>query len=83
FGWVLLQKGQVGHAVDEIQKALAIDPNLALAHYNLGNALVQKGQISDAIAQFQEALHLNPNLPNAQDHLIKAQAMIRQQMNPK
>ena len=37
------------------QTAIRINPNLALAHYNLGLAFMEQGKKSDAIAQFQKA----------------------------
>ena len=40
------------------QKALAIDPRLAAAHTNLGNALQHKGDLPGAIAAYNKALDL-------------------------
>jgi tetratricopeptide (TPR) repeat protein len=59
-GDALLEKGSVGEAIIQFQKALQIEPNLAETHYNLGNALLQKGDMDEAIAHFQRALQIKP-----------------------
>jgi tetratricopeptide (TPR) repeat protein len=59
-GDALLEKGSVGEAIIQFQKALQIQPNLAETHYNLGNALLQKGDMDEAIAHYQRALQIKP-----------------------
>jgi Flp pilus assembly protein TadD len=49
--------------------ALAIQPDDAATHNNLGNALFQKGRVDEAIAHFQKAIELHPELPNAHNNL--------------
>jgi tetratricopeptide (TPR) repeat protein len=36
-----------------------MDPNFAIAHYELGQAFVQKHSYNEAIAEFQEAIELS------------------------
>ena len=36
-----------------------MDPNFAVAHYELGQALVQKHMYDEAIAEFQRAIELS------------------------
>ncbi|HUB67574.1 MAG TPA: tetratricopeptide repeat protein [Candidatus Methylacidiphilales bacterium] len=75
-GVVFLQKGEVDEAIPQFQKALEINPNYGEAHNGLGIALAQKGQLREAILEFQKALQLNDG--QAQDNLIRAQTMMRQ-----
>ena len=39
-------------AITEYRQAIDLDPNIAAAQYNLGNALQRKGQLHDAIAEY-------------------------------
>jgi len=71
-GNLLLERGQVNEAVAHFQKALALQPDEAMAHYNFGVALVQKGQIDEAIGQYQEALRLEPDHADAHNNLGEA-----------
>jgi tetratricopeptide (TPR) repeat protein len=52
-----------------IDKALAQQPNLALAHNALGVALVAKGEAGAAKTEFQKAVQLDPRLAVAQGNL--------------
>ena len=72
FGLVLYQKGKVDEAIAHYQKALALEPNFANAHYNLGNALFDKGRVDEAMAQFQEALKIQPDFAEAHNNLGNA-----------
>ena len=49
-GVIAHQMGKNDIAVDLIAKALAIKPDLAEAHSNLGNALKEQGKRDDAVA---------------------------------
>jgi tetratricopeptide (TPR) repeat protein len=42
-------------------KAVALDPNLPVAHAHLGSALTWKRQLDAALAEFERAIALNPN----------------------
>jgi len=53
-------------AIACLRKAIALDPKLANAHYNLGVALQAKGQVDEAIACYQKAIDLEPE--NAMAH---------------
>src|SRR5579862_209463 len=55
--------GQTGRemlAVDYLRTVLRLQPGLAAAHNNLGNALAAQGKYAEAIPCFQEALRLKP-----------------------
>jgi len=48
---------------------LAIDPNFAEAHNNLGYSLLQAGRVKEAYAHFQRALEINPKYAEAHNNL--------------
>jgi tetratricopeptide (TPR) repeat protein len=47
-------------AEEYAQKAVALDPNLPLAHYLLGELYIYKSRVPEAIAEFQKELAVNP-----------------------
>ena len=47
-------------AIERFQKALAIAPSHAVAHYQLGKALVRAGRALEAVPHFEEALKTSP-----------------------
>jgi len=61
--------------MEQYEEALRIEPDYALAHYNLGNALQQAGQLSEAKEQYEEALRLKLDFAAAQDRLARLQAL--------
>ena len=48
---------------------MAIQPDLTLAHYNLGNALRSCGRLDEAIAEYQKALKIEPDDADAHNNL--------------
>jgi tetratricopeptide (TPR) repeat protein len=56
-------------AIPHFQRALAIKPDYAEAHYNLGNALLQQGHVEEAIAHYQKALEIKSDYIEAQNNL--------------
>ena len=50
---------------DEVKRALALNPNLALAHLLKGNLLLRVTRTNDALVEFGEYLRLEPNGPFA------------------
>jgi tetratricopeptide (TPR) repeat protein len=59
----------VEEAIACYKKAIEIDPKLAPAHYNLGNALLARGKAEEAIASFQKALEIDPKYAEAHCNL--------------
>ncbi|HUY82598.1 MAG TPA: tetratricopeptide repeat protein [Acidobacteriaceae bacterium] len=51
---------QRSEAEAHLREAIRLNPNLALAHFQLGNILEESGQTKDAINQFQTAARLDP-----------------------
>lgn len=59
-------------ARDSFLKAVAADPNFALAHSELANAWTQLGYAENARAEAKKAFDLSANLPREQRLLIEA-----------
>lgn len=56
-------------AISSFRKAVALTPDVAEAHNNLGVALRKKGQLDEAIACFRRAISLNRNSPELYNNL--------------
>ncbi|HEX4143075.1 MAG TPA: sulfotransferase [Pirellulales bacterium] len=61
--------GRLEEAAAAYRRVLAIRPNLAEAHVNLGNVLTEQRKLDDAAAQYKSAIALNPNLFQACNNL--------------
>ena len=59
-----------------LQQALSFDPNIAKAHYLLGNVYYQLDRREDAMVEYQQALTLNPFLVKA--HINLGAALVEQ-----
>ncbi|MFA4889027.1 MAG: tetratricopeptide repeat protein [Candidatus Omnitrophota bacterium] len=62
-------KGMFDDAIAECKKAIAINPNFAEAHYNLGVVYGDKGMLNEEIAEYEKAIAINPNLAEAHSDL--------------
>ncbi len=62
------QKGQLSVALDEVRRALSIDPNYAPAHSMLGLIYLDLGNRRDADASYAQALRLEPDNPEIQNN---------------
>src|SRR5262249_8066960 len=51
------------------RKAIALQPDYALAHYNLGGALREQGRVVEAEAAYRKAIALQPDHAEAHDNL--------------
>lgn len=65
-------RGDPTQAEDYCRQALAIDPKLAAAHYNLGIALRNQGRFGEACEAFLRATRLRANYSEAMDALAHA-----------
>ena len=65
-------KGQLEEAMAAFRQAIALKPNYAEAHYNLGCIRTIKGQLDEAIAAYRQALVFRPNYAEAYVNLGNA-----------
>jgi tetratricopeptide (TPR) repeat protein len=63
------QSGDVSGSAGYLEKAVEMDPELALAHNALGARYAQMGEFDKAIEQFQKALAANPRYRLAVDNI--------------
>lgn len=64
-GVVALQSNDLATGLDLIRQAIALQPNYAGAHLNLGNALRLLKRPADALASYDRALALQPDSADA------------------
>jgi len=60
---------QLDLAVKNYKKALAIKPDYAETHYNLGNTLKQLDQLKQAVKHYEKAIAINPDYAKAHGNL--------------
>ena len=63
---LICKRGKVDEALAEYRKSLAINPDSAASHFNLGYAYFLKGRVDEAIAEYRKGLApSNPVLPKS------------------
>jgi len=66
------QQGHWDVSAEHFRKAIATDPNLAEAHFNLALALDEMGKHPEATEEFKKAKELAPNNPKiAENEILK------------
>ena len=73
----LLAVGQPDAAIREFRTAIALNPENADAHFNLGVILGPRNQLDDAIAHLQRAVEINPLNADAHHNLAVAYGLQR------
>jgi protein O-GlcNAc transferase len=68
-GIIAFQTGRGDIAIEMIGQAIAISPDVAAFHLNLGNALRQKRRFDDAANAYREAIRIDPNFASAHINL--------------
>lgn len=68
----LITNGRPEEAVRCCRQALAADPRMAVAHYNLGTALNRLHDFQEAVAPLREAVRLTPDFLPARANLGQA-----------
>jgi tetratricopeptide (TPR) repeat protein len=61
--------GDDSTAESTYQQAIKLDPNDAVAHYDLGTVYDRQGNTSQAVAQYTDAVVVNPAFPDAMFNL--------------
>ena len=61
--------GRFDAAVESYKNVLAINPDSAVAYYNMGNALKDQGKFEEAIEAYNKAIVLNPDNADAHNNL--------------
>ena len=62
-GRTLTLQGDFETAIAELEKAIDLNPNLALAYYGLGFALAWSGRAREALPHFHKAIRQSPHDP--------------------
>ncbi|MHC4388704.1 MAG: tetratricopeptide repeat protein [Planctomycetota bacterium] len=65
YGNALLKTGQTDPAIEEINKALEINPRFSKANHNMGLALLKKGKPDEALKAWEKAIETNRNFLEA------------------
>jgi Flp pilus assembly protein TadD len=68
-GVALAEAGRVPEAVEQLQRALALDPDYSDARYNLAGVEAQNGQWEAAAKDYKEVVKERPENSKAQQHL--------------
>lgn len=68
-GLIHLQRHAWAQAAESFERAIALEAQMAVAHYNLGCALERCRQPEAAIAAYRKAIQHAPNLVEAHDRL--------------
>jgi tetratricopeptide (TPR) repeat protein len=71
---LLLDKGDIQKALNELQSVITSAPDNFVAHHNLGRAHLARGEYEQARQQFSEAIRLRPDYLPSRLELAKLQA---------
>lgn len=72
-----LEKNNIDGAITSLQSLIKIDPNNALAYFNLGNLWARKNRMDLAETAFKRAIEIQPNYSEAYQRLGKIYELIR------
>ncbi|MCK4409056.1 MAG: tetratricopeptide repeat protein, partial [Candidatus Eisenbacteria sp.] len=61
-GMLMIECGDIDLAIDALERACALAPDIPLCHNNLGVAYDRSGRFEDGVAEFEAALALAPGL---------------------
>jgi tetratricopeptide (TPR) repeat protein len=65
-GAIFVNQGKMVEAQGQFEKAIAADPTMAEAHYQLAMTLINQGKVGEAVKALEQYLSLGPTGPNAQ-----------------
>jgi tetratricopeptide (TPR) repeat protein len=64
-GQLLDRRGKIAQAIEQHERAIELDPDLAAAYNDLGRLHAQRGDVETAIRMFETALEKDPSLVTA------------------
>jgi Flp pilus assembly protein TadD len=70
-GFALFVKGEVDQAIERYQRALELDPTLAIAWNGLSMALAKRGDLPEAIEAAEQLVALEPDDPLSHTNLSR------------
>ncbi len=65
YGTILKDLGKLQEAEVSTRKAIQLNPDLAVLHYNLGNILSELGRLQEATLSYSKAIQINPDFAKA------------------
>ena len=71
-GGAAAETGQKDQAINAFKRVIAIKPDYAEAHYNMGNFLRDQGKLEEAIEAYTKALSLKPDYAEAYNNMGNA-----------
>ena len=75
YGQTFFYQRRFDQAIEYQRRALAIDPEFAMAHIDLGRASIHKGNYTRGIAELERGQNLMRGAPRVAAHLAYAQAV--------
>jgi len=66
---LLYERGNIEAGIEHSRHALAVAPNFAEAHNDLGVGLAREGKLPEAVHEYQRALAIKPAYDDAQNNL--------------
>lgn len=70
FGWLLYRQGDYEGTIEQTRLGLAIDPDIAFAHANIGLCLLRLGRDKEAIKQYKRTLKLVDSTEEIDDLIL-------------
>src|SRR5438552_8699080 len=72
-----LRQREPAKAIAAADRAIAIKPDSAIAHFNKAEGLLEKGDVQDAIASYEQTVRLRPDLPAFRSKLEEVRASLK------
>jgi tetratricopeptide (TPR) repeat protein len=77
-GTALFDSGRTREAIDDLETAVRLRPDMSDVQFNLANTLFAVGNLQDAVLHYREALRLQPDHAEAHDNLGSVLARLGQ-----